>query len=564
MRGTKLEFVVGLMLFVSSLFAYDFSKNWIPAQKNVKKDFPNSIVFTPHGITLNGIKSIDPWIFFMQKEIPVTAEKQLKITLSAAGKGTFQVGYFGSRNKNFAGAKANAIPIILTSKAKEYKISLPVRNSEVKFVRPLISVPANGEIKITAFSIEIADDVPEYACSGNFDRTDAVYKIGEKAKLTLKFEKNGTLMSEGTAHIRLDRNGHFNRSKFFTFDIAEGNPVTLDVAMDEPGFAVAVLDKLQTKDKKVLFRQKQLAGVAFSPEQIKSGAPVPPDLLDYWKGEYAKLNKEVPANFKLVKQDERGNMIRYRLSCDNFGGTQSYGSIVMPKGKGPFPMILTVPPAGNYGFGFFRTPGAIHVTISVFDRLFPTSQDYANFAKPEWYFFKGAQQRNTYYYYKTLLGVMRMMDYAMTQIKEWDGKHLIAIGRSQGGGFAMIMTALNPKIQALVADVPALCDHNGRFANRRPGWPQLLDFKNTAKSFSEGAKYFDAANFAAFIDKPALLSVGFLDTMCEPSSVYVAFNNLKGPKKIFHCTQYGHGWGIRGNEFNDAKNAVIRKYLELK
>jgi cephalosporin-C deacetylase-like acetyl esterase len=58
------------------------------------------------------------------------------------------------------------------------------------------------------------------------------------------------------------------------------------------------------------------------------------------------------------------------------------------------------------------------------------------FNRPVWYFYMGAQKRNTYYYYKSILGMMRVMDYAMTEIQEWDGKHLVAMGRSQGGGSA--------------------------------------------------------------------------------------------------------------------------------
>ena len=155
--------------------------------------------------------------------------------------------------------------------------------------------------------------------------------------------------------------------------------------------------------------------------------------------------------------------------------------------------------------------------------------------------------------------MMRVMDYAMKEIPEWDGKHLAAMGRSQGGGSAIIMAALNPKIQCVTADVPALCDHNARAAGRRPGWPQVMDHSKTAKTFAEDAQYFDAANFAAFVKCPAVLSVGFYDTMCEPASVYAAFNNLKGEKKIINCTRYGHGWGKRDKTFDNEANALVRK-----
>jgi cephalosporin-C deacetylase len=44
--------------------------------------------------------------------------------------------------------------------------------------------------------------------------------------------------------------------------------------------------------------------------------------------------------------------------------------------------------------------------------------------------------------------------------------------------------------------------------------------------------YFDGVNFAARARVPALFSVGLMDDICPPSTVYAAFNQYQGPKKI--------------------------------
>ena len=82
---------------------------------------------------------------------------------------------------------------------------------------------------------------------------------------------------------------------------------------------------------------------------------------------------------------------------------------------------------------------------------------------------------------------MRMLNYARSR-PEWDGKNMIAMGQSQGGGFALISAAVCPRITAVIADVPAPCDHNGSLAGRRGGWPVNLTKK--IPSFSRGCPVF--------------------------------------------------------------------------
>jgi cephalosporin-C deacetylase len=44
--------------------------------------------------------------------------------------------------------------------------------------------------------------------------------------------------------------------------------------------------------------------------------------------------------------------------------------------------------------------------------------------------------------------------------------------------------------------------------------------------------YFDGVHFAARATAPALYSVGLMDDVCPPSTVYAAFNHYAGPKRI--------------------------------
>lgn len=56
----------------------------------------------------------------------------------------------------------------------------------------------------------------------------------------------------------------------------------------------------------------------------------------------------------------------------------------------------------------------------------------------------------------------------------------------------------------------------------------------------EVARYFDAMNLATRAKGEAVFEVGFLDPHCPPTSVYAAFNNWPGKKRIIDQPREGH------------------------
>ena len=530
-------------------------KGWSPTQGHIIPKNPDAVKIAADSITLKGIPKVN-WIYFNSKGVNCGFGQKLEYTFTASGKGSVMVGSYEYRS-GFSMSAQGDKKQTLSAEPKEYKIVIPVKGKDTTRACPRFTLTPGSEITITKYNVAVTGTIVKTTVEA--DHKDFLYKVGETAKFTLKVTGNGKELKEGTAQVFLRVNGFFQNKKT-SYDLAKG-PVKLDVTMKEPGFTVIYLT-LKDKDGKVILKDQQVGSAGFSVDQIKAGRKAPADLLTYWHGQYEKLNKEVPADFQIIKTWNTRTHKIMNVTFNNFGGTKSYCAISIPlKIKGKMPMIFTVPPAGNYGFGNFTYPNAIRVTITVFDRLFPKHADYDTFNKPVWYFYKNRQARETYYYYKAILGMMRMMDYSMKNIKEWDGKHLAAVGRSQGGGSAFILAALNPKIQCVAADVPALCDHNAYDVKRRAGWPQVLRTgSGIAPTFHKDAEYFDAANFASFVKCPAVVTVGFYDTMCEPASVYAAYNNLKGEKTMINLPHYGHGWGERAaNAFDKPTDELLKK-----
>ena len=385
------------------------------------------------------------------------------------------------------------------------------------------------------------------------NRSSARYQCGEKAVFKCSFAK----FPKGTATVFLTRDGAKNiLSK--EFDLAKEKIFSAEATLDRPGFLRC---RIVVKDNGKQIFSEIPAAAAFEPEKIKPGAPAPDDLLKFWNDARAKLDKEVPMNVQLAKINGNSNYLYYSVSVANFGGTRTYGFLTVPAKPGKYPLLAMIPPAGAGQWNASGFPGVMNLVINVFheDKINQEGR-YSRLNRKNWYFYQGAEKPETYFYYKSILGVARMLDYA-TSRPEWNGI-LVMNGRSQGGGFALIMGGLYPKVSAVSADVPALCDHHAASDDRTPGWPQLL---SKIPSATRTASYFDAANFAAYIQCPVIVSVGFIDTMCTPGSVYAAFNNIPAKeKKIFDGIKTGHGWGAVMHDFLAYREKWLKQQLKVK
>jgi cephalosporin-C deacetylase-like acetyl esterase len=145
----------------------------------------------------------------------------------------------------------------------------------------------------------------------------------------------------------------------------------------------------------------------------------------------------------------------------------------------------------------------------------------------------GRESRDTCYFLGMFLRLQRALDFLAAQ-PQWNGRVLCVIGHSQGGGQALAAAGLDPRVTFIGAGVPAICDHTGRAIGRINGWPKLVPDKDGKPdpTVLQVARYFDGMNFATRSKAEAILSVGFIDTVCPPTSVYAAYNNLPGKKQM--------------------------------
>ena len=155
------------------------------------------------------------------------------------------------------------------------------------------------------------------------------------------------------------------------------------------------------------------------------------------------------------------------------------------------------------------------------------------------YPFQGIENRNDFYFRGMYLRLIRTLDF-LTQQPEWDGKRILVMGQSQGGGQALVAAGLDKRVTAVVATLPAMCDWGGKLAGRKGGWPQPFETNHSQEKMLEVLPYFDAAHQLKGVKAKIFAEIGLIDNTCPATSVYAALNQTKGEKHIIPIPYLGH------------------------
>ena len=149
---------------------------------------------------------------------------------------------------------------------------------------------------------------------------------------------------------------------------------------------------------------------------------------------------------------------------------------------------------------------------------------------------QGILQPETYYYRRLYTDAARAVD-TLRERPEVDAERIAVTGGSQGGGLSIAAAGLLPEVKACLPDVPFL-SHFRRAVDITPRDPYLeiarylQTHRDKVDTVFHTLSYFDGLNFAARISARAFFSVGLMDTVCPPSTVFAAYNHVPGEKSI--------------------------------
>jgi cephalosporin-C deacetylase len=183
-----------------------------------------------------------------------------------------------------------------------------------------------------------------------------------------------------------------------------------------------------------------------------------------------------------------------------------------------------------------------------------TTPDHGEGSGSHWvggFMTRGIEDPHHHYYRRLMTDCVRAVD-AVERLPQIDPSRIIVTGGSQGGGLTLAVAGLAPdKIAAALPDVPFLCHyrHGANISSEGPYLEIVEYLRHHSRQMVERTfatlNYFDGVHFASRAPAPALFSVGLMDPICPPSTVYTAYQHYAGPREmtVWEFADHGGGYG---------------------
>lgn len=368
-----------------------------------------------------------------------------------------------------------------------------------------------------------------------------IYKKGEKIQASVLLND----IDADSLNIGI-RYNYGQEARNFKIKYSDKKVVFFDSAFYKP---TSIIFEVRTKN------EFSSIGLVVDPDNFEPGTKRPKDFDRYWKNEKKAL-QSLPMDVKAVPVSD----VEIGYSCSNMeinctGSKPARGYFAKPEAANPksLPIVLYVHAAGVKGSWCLSQAenalryakigkGALCFDLNAHGMLNGQPQEYYDdLEKGELknYYHQGMESKSDFYFRGMYLRLIRTLDFLTSQ-PEWDGKRILVIGESQGGGQALAASGLDKRVTAVVATVPAMCDWGGTFVGRTGGWPNPFNTNNDKEKMLETLPYFDVAHLLKNSSATLVTEIGFIDVTCSSISIYAAINQAKGKKIIFGVPYRGH------------------------
>ena len=284
------------------------------------------------------------------------------------------------------------------------------------------------------------------------------------------------------------------------------------------------------------------------------------DFDQFWHNTLSESNQyPLDPHFELVDYGLQAQ-VTYDVTFTGFGGQPVKAWLLLPDFRpNPVPCVVEyIGYGGGRGFPFdwllWSSVGYAHLIMDTRgqgsgSQKGDTPDLYAGGGNPSvpGFMTQGILNHHDYYYRRVFIDAIRAVDAARSHASI-NPDHIAVTGGSQGGGITLAVAGLVSDLDAAMPDVPFLC-HYRRATELVDTYPykEIGQFCHTHRDKIDQVfrtlSYFDGVNFAARAHAPTLFSVGLMDEVCPPSTVYAAYNHYNGPKdiRIYHYNEHEGG-----------------------
>jgi cephalosporin-C deacetylase len=287
-------------------------------------------------------------------------------------------------------------------------------------------------------------------------------------------------------------------------------------------------------------------------EQLETYQPPPhrpSDFDAFWETTLAEARTHpLEARFELV--DYALALVEvFDVTFAGYGGQPVKGWLILPRQRqGALPCVVEfIGYSTGRGFGFewllYANAGYAHFVMDTRGQGYAwrhgdTPDIAVDGSSPHYpgHMTKGILKPETYYYRRVFTDAVRAVEAARSH-PGVDAERICVAGGSQGGGITLAAAALVDDVQLALIDVPFLCDFR-RATTLVDSMPygEIGSFIRKQRHHEDTIfatlAYFDGVHFAPRIKARSLFSVGLMDTICPPSTVYAAYNAVTAPKDI--------------------------------
>lgn len=356
------------------------------------------------------------------------------------------------------------------------------------------------------------------------------YKVGEKIEFTVYAMNNLNKVSQSCLKWQLTTDDGKNEWGYASTSPAE--PFKVETVLTRPGFARLHIDAM-TDDTALLPGFDPLdAGAGADVEKIPYADEIPEDFDEFW----GKIEKDIAEHdVKFLKMTPYAKPVPEGYDCYNVRISTPYdtvasGCISIPKNAADNSCKIRI---GFMGYGVAGAapsyaPNTIYVVMNAHGI---DNQDEITRAET-WnknkhllnYGFNDEENKdpNTCYWKNMMVRNLCALK-AVKTLPQWDKKHIIAAGGSQGALQATTLAAHSEGVTLLDLSIPWFCNIAAETKGYLQGW---------RPKFQEGLRYFDTVAQGSRVKCPVKILAGLGDYVCPPHSVMALYNNITTKKSI--------------------------------